>query len=75
MSDLEHIDELAKNIYDRVSGGQMSEKDVAFLIKYHYSRSLQVIKNIYDTSLNSFDRTEMLIKLELETGISKTHLL
>jgi hypothetical protein len=75
MSDLEHIDELAQNIYDRVSGGQMAEKDVAFLIKYHYSRSLQVIKNINDTSLNSFDRTERLIKLELETGISKTHLL
>ena len=44
-------------------------------ISWQMDDAFKIIKNINQTSLNSTDRTQRLIDLEIKFGIPKTHLI
>ena len=74
-------EDLATNIVDMVLNKNADMKRSQMiahaenLISWQMDDAFKIIKNINQTSLNSTDRTQRLIDLEIKFGIPKTHLI
>ena len=74
-----HIEEFSKQILSLCSDPDITDEikleRIDAYISWRFDDVFKLIKNINETSLNSFDRTNRLIELEQKYGIPKTHLL
>lgn len=72
---MESTSEFAHRVIWQVKELSMNEKELENKLTYFLDDVFKLIKNIDQTSLNSLDRAQRLIKAEEKYGIPKTHLI